>query len=226
MRLLYRVAWHVVRACMWLMGGADIRGVGNVPLEDGLIVASNHASFFDPPLVGASLPRELNYMARKTLFKNPVGRWCIETLNAFPIDRDGDSREALREFIKRLEEGKAVLMFPEGTRTVTGKMAEIQSGIGTIAVRSGSPVLPVYVWGSYQSWPKGQKIPNRHPYKIIFGEVIRPRTGLKGKDKKDEQERIRVELDAALHKLEDEAWANEPEPVPLVLKEKETAEVS
>lgn len=215
MKLFYQLCWFGVRATAWLMGGLEIRRVGNVPMEGGLILAVNHASYLDPPAVACAMPREISFMARRSLFKNWLFRRLIVKLNAFPVDRDGDSREALREFGRRLEEGRVVLMFPEGTRTRTGTLAEFEPGVATIALRSGVPILPVYVWGTYHSWPRNRKWPARHRMKVLFGEPIEVPQGLKGAARKQEQARIAGEVEGRLHALEKEAWDGEAAPVPL-----------
>lgn len=213
----YELHWHVARAALWLLGGCEVRGTGKVPLEGPLIIASNHASYMDPPAIGCCIPRPVGYMARETLFDNPLfGAW-IRSLNAFPVDRDGDSRQAIRQACERLAEGWALLVFPEGTRTVTGHLQEVRGGAGMLAARSGAPVLPVYLWGSYQSWPRGRSFPSRHRFKFLVGDVISVSKGLKGAERKKEQVRIQSAVDEALHGLEHEAWKGEEPPVPLSL---------
>ena len=219
MRLSYRIHQIAVRIAIWVWGGGVVHGLRHVPVAGPLIVASNHASYLDPPLVGGVLPRECSFMARETLFKNWLFAWWIRHLNAFPIKREGDSREALREFSRRMDEGRAVLMFPEGTRTVTGRLGHIRPGVGTIATRTGAPVLPVYIWGAYHSWPRGQKLPRRHRVKIYFAEPILTPAGLRGAERKAAQQRVQEELAVALHSLEEIAWEDEAPPVPLQLAE-------
>lgn len=214
---MYWVHWRMARVATWCLGGITVSGLEKVPLTGPLIVASNHASYLDPPVIGGAMPRPISYMARKTLFNNPLFGWWISSLNAFPVDRDGDSRDALRTCCERIEQGGAVLMFPEGTRTETGRLAEVRRGIGTVAVRSGAPVLPVYLWGSYLSWPKGQGCPRRHRMRLHIGDPIETRDVPRGRARREEQDRIHAEVEAALHRLEREIWDVEgiaPESMP------------
>jgi len=214
---LYRCSRLVLRVLFRLGGGLEVRGRENVPPDGPLIVASNHASFLDPMVLGAAFDRPLGYLARKTLFSNPVFSRFIRAHFAFPLDREGDIREALRAFSQRLGEGRAVVMFPEGTRTVTGKLAEIKEGVGMIAVRSVSPVIPVYLWGSYQSWPRNTRWPRPHRLKVLIGTPVRPCADLDRSNRRGEQERIASEVRDQLHRLEAEAWEGEAPPVPLAL---------
>lgn len=206
LRRIYRVFWRM-----------EIINRDAIPMSGGLIVVSNHASFLDPTLVGCALDRPLYYMARKTLFDNPVFGWYIREHLAFPLDREGDSRAALRAFGNKLEEGLAVLMFPEGTRTITGKLSEIKDGVGMISVRNNAAVLPTFIWGSYQSWPKGQRLPWPHKLKVFFGDPIIPQSDLAKSERKAEQKRMTGEVNAAMQRLEAEAWAGHEPPVPLNL---------
>lgn len=192
-------------------------GRENVPPEGSLIVACSHASYLDPMILGAAFDRPLHFMARRTLFDVPGFSWLIRQNFAFPLDRDGDSRDALRAFGALLEKGRAVVMFPEGTRSDTGALGQIKQGVGMLSVRNGAPVLPVYIWGSHQSWPRGRTLPRPHRLKTYIGPVITPST-----DKalrKREQTRVTEEVGAALAAMERAAWKGE-RGAPPVLAEK------
>ena len=192
------------------MGGMEVHGQENVPMEGPLIVASNHASHLDPMIMGAAFKRDLHFMARRTLFDVPGFCWLITQNQAFPLNRDGDSRDALRAFGERLDMGNAVVMFPEGTRSPDGVLGEMKPGIGMLAVRNLAPVLPVYIWGSFQGWPRGRKYPRRHHLKVMMGPLITP-----SPDKslrKEEQKRVTREVGEAIGRLERAAWEGENVP--------------
>jgi 1-acyl-sn-glycerol-3-phosphate acyltransferase len=140
-----------------------------IPRDGPLIVAPSHESFLDPLIVGAHLPRDLSYMARRTLFvkqadgreerrriASAFGRWA----SVIEVDREGGGRDAIRQCLEHLGEGRAVLIFPEGTRSSDGTLREeFQTGVGLLALRSGAPVLPVSVEGSRRVWGRGRKLP-------------------------------------------------------------------
>jgi 1-acyl-sn-glycerol-3-phosphate acyltransferase len=210
--IVYKASRAFLRCAFRLAGGLEVRGRENVPPSGPLIVACNHASHLDPMILGAALDRPLHFMARRTLFDVPGFSWLIRQNQAFPLDRDGDSREALRVFGERLDMGNAVAMFPEGTRTLDGALAEMKPGLGMLAVRNAAPVTPVYIWGSYQSWPRGRRFPRPHHLKVSIAPVIAP-----SRDKavrKEEQRRITEETARALDAMEREAWLGEANPPP------------
>ena len=197
------------------MGGLEVHGQENVPADGPLIVACSHASHLDPMILGAAFTkRDLHFMARRTLFDVPGFCWLIRQNQAFPLNRDGDSREALRAFGERLDKGCAVVMFPEGTRSPDGILQEMKPGVGMLAVRNLAPILPVYNWGSYQSWPRGRRFPRRHHLKTLMGPVIVPNPDKSVR--KHEQERITREVGEALRRLERQAWEGENPPPALV----------
>lgn len=206
-QLVYTGSRTFLRCAFWLGGGLTVYGREHVPGEGRLIVACNHASHLDPMILGAAFDRPLHFMARRTLFDVPVFRWLIHHNNAFPLDREGDSREALRVFGERLEMGNAVVMFPEGTRSPDGALQEMKLGLGMLAVRNNAPVLPVYNWGSYQAWPRRAKFPRPHRLKTYIGEVIVP--DVAGRGKKEEQRRVTEETARALGNMERLAWEGE-----------------
>ncbi len=215
--IVYTASRTFLRVAFWTMGGLEVHGKKNLPMQGPLIVACNHASHLDPMVLGAAFPRQLNFMARRTLFDVPVFRWLIHHNNAFPLEREGDPREALRACGERLDQGNAVVMFPEGTRSQDGVLGEIRPGVGMLAVRNMAPVLPIYVWGSFQSWPRGRNYPKPHHLKALMGEVIVPNPDKSLR--KAEQIRINQEVGDALRRLEKQAWEGEKNP-PAVLLER------
>lgn len=193
---------------------APIRVVGRerIPRTGPLIIASNHASFLDPMVAGVASTRPLGFMARRSLFDNWFFGRLIRGLGAFPLNREGDSREALRTFEAHLAEGEAIMLFPEGTRTVTGWMADLKPGAAMLAARTRAPVLPLFIWGTYHIWPKGRKRGKLRSIKAFFGEPIHVPEDAK---KREAQRYVQERLERCLRALEAEAWTGEEPPTPL-----------
>ena len=143
-----------------------------VPLTGPGILAANHASFFDPPMIGSPLPRSINYLARETLFKNPVMRWYIESLHAVPVDRDGGGAKGLKIILDRLLHGEVILLFPEGTRTPDGRLQPVRSGIGLTVIKSDAPVIPVRLFGTFEAYGRHRRWPVPKPVVVKFGKPI------------------------------------------------------
>ena len=146
-------------------------GLENVPETGGVIIAPNHASFFDPPAMGAGLQRQAVFFAKKELFKIPVVRQFLDVSHSIPVDRGGFNRQVLKDVIMRLKQGYAVVLFPEGTRTRTGDFLEPKTGIGMVAVMADVPIVPVWIEGSFHSRPFRDRLtlhflPPFHPSEI------------------------------------------------------------
>ena len=157
-RWIYHLAQIVIGVVFRVLYRVRVEGVEHIPLTGGVIIASNHASLIDPPAIGALIPREVSYFAKKELFSIPVLSQIIACLNAVPVDRHGDSAAALKEMIRRLREGWAVIVFPEGTRTRTGAFGEPKRGAGMAAVAACVPVVPCWIEGSFRPKPFRSRI--------------------------------------------------------------------
>jgi len=170
----------------------DFRSSGseNVPREGGAVLASNHQSFLDPVLLGLGLSRRIGFVARTTLFRNPLFGRLIRSLGALSIDREAADIGTMRAISKLLREGHLLVMFPEGTRTRDGSIGRCKAGAALSARAGGVPVVPVAIHGSFEAWPRHRKLPRPfHPIRIRYGEPVRyPR----GTD--------RAEVEADLHR--------------------------
>jgi 1-acyl-sn-glycerol-3-phosphate acyltransferase len=148
-------------------------GQHNVPREGGVLLVSNHQSFFDPILATMALPRECNYMARDTLFRNYWFKKLISSLNAFPVKRGTADIGAIKETLRRLKSGGLVNVFPEGTRTQDGSVRPMQSGVVLIARRAGVPIVPCMILGAYEIWPRHATFPKPGPVIVAYGKALR-----------------------------------------------------
>ncbi len=119
-----------------------------------VLVASNHASFLDPPTIGGAYDDSIYYLARKTLFVGPMG-WLYRNWNAIPVDQERPDFSSLKTVIKRLREGNRVLVFPEGERTTTGEFLPGKPGVGLIIAKANAPVQPIRLFGTFEALPRG-----------------------------------------------------------------------
>jgi len=142
-------------------------------IEEGpLILAVNHASYFDPPLAGICSRRGVFYLARSTLLKWPFFGPLFPAMNVIPVERDGNDMNALREVIKKVKEGNGVVLFPEGTRSKDGQLQPARAGIGLIISKTRAPVLPMRIFGAHEAFPKGSKGMRFTEITVVIGEPL------------------------------------------------------
>lgn len=148
MSLHYSAVRFLLGGLVGALSGWEVRGREHVPREGGLIVASNHVSFWDPPLVGTAAMRELHFLAKEELFRTPVLGPLIRAFNAIPIRRGVADLSGLSKAMDVLRAGGALLMFPEGTRIRDGMLHAARPGVGMLAVATDARIVPAYVSGS------------------------------------------------------------------------------
>ncbi len=173
-RLYYRVGRAFCQATYVLLLRGRVYGVDHVPLLGGVLLACNHQSFLDPVLATLALPRECTYMARDTLFVNPLFRRLIESLNAFPVRRGESDVAAMKAALQRLGNGAALTTFPEATRTEDGRVRLIKPGVIVIARKARVPIVPVAIEGAFDAWPRHQKLPRCARVWVEYGRPIPP----------------------------------------------------
>jgi 1-acyl-sn-glycerol-3-phosphate acyltransferase len=159
MNPVYRLGWILFRALYKFYFGWRVYNAERVPLEGPVILASNHSSFLDPPLVGAGLKRGINYLARENLFRFPVLGWILHRWQAVPVDREGGGAKGLKAILDRLLAGGAIILFPEGTRSRDGCLQPARSGIGLTVIKSKAPVVPVRVFGTFEAFNRNMHVP-------------------------------------------------------------------
>jgi 1-acyl-sn-glycerol-3-phosphate acyltransferase len=149
-------------------------GRNYLPPEGGALLLSNHQSNLDPFIIGLASDRLIDYVARRTLFRFKPFGWFITWLGAIPIEREGTGFGGLKETLKRIKHGAIVLLFPEGTRTPDGEVHPMKPGFCAIARRAGVPIIPVALDGTFDAWPRYQRLPRRAVIHVQFGEPIEP----------------------------------------------------
>ena len=173
-RVFYRFVQLVARYVLVTM--FDLRCLHRERLDfaGSALILSTHQSHFDPLLIGGTFNERLSYLARRSLFKNPLFGLVIRALDAIELDRDRSGLAGLKETLKRLKQGQKVLIFPEGTRSTNGKIAPLKPGFLSVARRSRAPLIPVAINGAYEVLPRVTLIPTYYPMRVVVGEVIHP----------------------------------------------------
>jgi 1-acyl-sn-glycerol-3-phosphate acyltransferase len=172
MSFLYWAGWTAYRFSFASYFRWKVFNPERVPLTGGVILASNHASYLDPPLIGSGIHREINYLARESLFRYPLLGKILHEVRAVPVDRDGGGAAGLRSILERLLAGQAILLFPEGTRTTTGALQPARPGIGLTVVKSTAPVIPVRVFGTFEAFGKPHCFPRPRQVMVKYGEPM------------------------------------------------------
>lgn len=180
-------AYGVIRALFnlvtYLFLHMKVYGEENLPKTGAFIMASNHASYFDPPLVGTAVRHRLiHFMAKEELFRNPIMGWFLRYVKTFPVHRGRVDRKAVAEALRVLKNGEVLGIFPEGTSKCQGTLGPFHEGMAAIAIKSGAPVVPTAVVNS-RHLPK-----KTGPVCVVFGKPVQPPVVPRGN--REEERRI------------------------------------
>jgi 1-acyl-sn-glycerol-3-phosphate acyltransferase len=176
---LYNVVRVLLHYFFKVIFRCKIIGADNIPSHGGAIIAANHVSLFDPPVVGTAFARPIHFMAKEELFVKPVLKWIFTKLKAFPVRRATADRTAIRHAITLLNNGELLGLFPEGTRSKTGKLGKPETGLAMIALKSGAPVVPAAIIGTNKVWKDGLLLPR---FIVKFGNPITVEQGKADKE--------------------------------------------
>lgn len=158
------------------LGLFDYRVVGAEKLQFSgpAIVACNHVSFLDPPLVGIAFDEMVYSFARKTLFDHPLAGMILRSWQVIAVDREKPDAASLKSTIRLLRDGKKVVMFPEGTRSYDGVPRAAEAGVGLFIAKSKAPVLPVRLFGTHEAFPRGAKALRPAKITLVVGDLWQP----------------------------------------------------
>jgi 1-acyl-sn-glycerol-3-phosphate acyltransferase len=211
MNIWYRLGWWSYRALFRFYFGWRVYNPERVPLQGGVILACNHASYLDPPLVGSGVRRGINYLARENLFRFPIMGWVLRQWQVVPVDREGGGAKGLKAILDRLLNGGAIILFPEGTRTRDGKLQPARSGIGLTVIKSTAPLVPVRVFGTFEAYGRHVLLPRPRRVAVKYGQPMlfeQLRTEAKTCSKprlKEIYQQVADEIMAAIARLEPRA---------------------
>lgn len=197
--LYYAFKWSVVSPTLYCYFRGRTYGAENVPQTGPLIIVSNHASDFDPPILSCAVRRPVSYMAKEELFRVPLLKQGIELYGAYPVKRGAADRSAIRAALTRLREGWAVGLFLQGTRTPDARIPNPKLGAALIAAKAKVPLLPVSLWGTQAITRKGSSVPRSVPITVRIGQLIDPPSSTNRKD----LELVTQRCVAAIHALHD-----------------------
>lgn len=177
----YWIIRRIFNFVTYTLIGMKVYGEEHIPAEGPFIIVCNHASYFDPPLLGTAVRHRLiHFMAKEELFRNPIMNWFLRYVHTFPVHRGRIDKKAIVESFRVLKSGGVLGIFPEGTRKCQGILGPFHDGFAGIAIKAGVPVLPVVVVNS-------RELPKKTgPVQIVFGEPVMPPA-----DKKADKEAIR-----------------------------------
>lgn len=213
-RFLKYWVYYLARFFLWMFLKVwerfECYGSENIPDEGGCIIASNHVSFLDPPAIGIAVGnRIVHFLARDTLFRGRIRNWFFTSVHCVPIDRTRGDVGALRRSLQVLKEGKLLALFPEGTRSPTGELQPAKGGIGFLIAKAAVPVVPAYVDGSFQAFPKGARFIRPGKIRVFFGTPIQPREiGMLGTGRESYEEIGRLVM-ARIAQLRDQGRSSE-----------------
>lgn len=203
----YGISHYVSRVVADIAFRGEVAGLHRLPASGGFLIAANHMSHLDPPLIGCHVPRQMCFFARKTLWKPGLGAWWMDAVGAIPVDRDGGSdMQAMKRVLRALEEGKVLALFPEGTRSPTGQLQAPKAGVGFIACKSRAPVVPARIFGSFEAFGRSGPIRPGTPVSIVFGHPIQPSEYDRPADGKERYQRASERIFSRIAALSAPEW--------------------
>ncbi|OED36553.1 hypothetical protein AB834_02955 [PVC group bacterium (ex Bugula neritina AB1)] len=171
--IIYKISCFFVYIFCKIFCPLRVSGLENIRDMESCIIASNHASFLDPPLIGLSLfPKRISYLARDTLFKNIFFSKLIRTLYAYPIRVKSSSPRDIKNIVEIVNLKRPTLIFLEGTRTFSGDFLPPKRSLGFIAIKAGKPIVPIYIEGTFEAYSRHKRWVKRHPVKIKIGAPL------------------------------------------------------
>jgi len=201
MNIFFWFAISLFKTCFFVFYRYKVYGIQH-PYRGGAIIAPNHASFLDPPLIAAAWSEETHYLARSTLFKRSWANFILRKLNAHPVNGSAQDLSSFKIICQLLNEDKKVVIFPEGVRSSDGQLQPIKTGVAMLALRTKRPIIPTYIHGTFEAWPRSNKWPHiSGRVSCVFGKPIFV-DSYSNLDKKQAQELLTQELSQSIKRLQ------------------------
>ena len=170
---VYGLCHYVLKAFYDVAFRGEVAGIETLPKDGGFILASNHQSHLDPPLIGCQVPMQMCFFARKTLWKPGIGAWWMDVVGSIPVDRDGGSDiQAMKRVLRALEDNKVLILFPEGTRSADGQLQKPKAGVGFMACKTAARVVPVRIFGSFEAFGRSGPLRLNTRVDVVFGPPL------------------------------------------------------
>lgn len=204
-RILYSILHFFVRLSFRVLFQLEIKGEEYVPRDESVVILANHTSYIDPVVMGVATPQELNYMAKKELFKNILFRWLITTFRAFPLRRGTIDRESMSRALNILAQKEPLLIFAQGTRSAEGEVLPTKPGVGMIIYKSKAKAVPAIIRGSSKILPRNAKFIHIHKLRVHFGRPFEIERFFQMPECKETYELIADEVTKGLIKLNEDS---------------------
>lgn len=206
---LYGICHYIIRCAHESIFRGEVAGLRNLPQDGAFLIAANHASHLDPPFIGAVMPHQLAFFARKTLWKPGLARWWMDGVGAIPVDRDGSDLAAIKRVLSTLASGRPIALFPEGTRSPDGTLQPAKAGVGLIACKTGVPVVPCRIFNSHLALGRAGGFRPGTAVDIVFGRALAHADYDHKSDGKERYQRASERIMAAIAKIP-------PPPTPVI----------
>lgn len=200
MKVFYPTARWVLALLFRGLGRLQVEGAAKIPATGRLILASNHVSGWDPLVIGVAARRELFYLAKKELFESRLLRPLLRSCNAVPIDRARVDLSAMRTVVNLLQMEKAVVLFPEGTRSRNGVLGDVKEGVGLLAIKGRADILPVYIQGTQRL---ARSMKGAASVRVVFGDPIRMQDHLNAEGERQAYRHIAHDLQRRMVQLQE-----------------------
>ena len=192
--MIYYISKYLGLFLLYLFCRFRVSGRKNFPKSTPCLIVSNHASYLDPIVIGCACPRRVYFVAKEELFQNPVAKFFLNQLGAFPLRRGEADRSAVKKIFALIKENKVVCLFPEGTRN-QGEVGDFRSGAIKLLMKAKADVVVAGVTGTFESYPRGARFPKPHPIQVHFSEPL-PQNGL---NQSEWEERLKRKMEDFIH---------------------------